>query len=206
MLHLMKLVVLLGGLLYNCCEAVPIVADPGSLVFHTGAADEGAPFFVLAGDSTTAVNGGWGDGLIHTLRVAHNGQNLGQSGATTVSFRNGGNWDKVLRQVRSGPPLSGRDTKADRAFFVLAGDSTTAKQSDGGGGWGDGFLRSLQPPSSGINLGHNGATTVSYRSGGDWGKATAEARKNGGAVYVTIQVRPSTNILDPFAQTITVVW
>src|ERR1700761_1121503 len=34
------------------------------------------------------------------------------------------------------------------AYFVLAGDSTTAKQSDGGGGWGNGFLATLQAPAA----------------------------------------------------------
>lgn len=40
------------------------------------------------------------------------------------------------------------------AYFVLAGDSTTATQSSGGGGWGDGFLNlTLNCGSSGVNLG-----------------------------------------------------
>jgi hypothetical protein len=198
MLHRMKLVVLLGALLHIGCESAPLASEPDNLVFHAGPSDEGTPLFVLAGDSTTAVNGGWGDGFIHTLRESNRGQNLGQSGATTVSFRNSGNWDRVMRPVHSVSSLQERDAKANKAFFVLAGDSTTAKQSDGGGGWGDGFLRSLQPPSGGTNLGHNGATTVSYRSGGDWGKVVAEAKKNGGAAYVTIQVRTHPNVLDFF--------
>lgn len=37
-------------------------------------------------------------------------------------------------------------------FFVLAGDSTTAVQSEGGGGWGDGFLSFLRAPAAGANL------------------------------------------------------
>lgn len=37
-------------------------------------------------------------------------------------------------------------------FFVLAGDSTTAVQSAGGGGWGNGFLSFLRAPAGGKNL------------------------------------------------------
>ncbi|PNS14787.1 hypothetical protein CAC42_2016 [Sphaceloma murrayae] len=61
--------------------------------------------------------------------------------------------------------------------FFLAGDSTTATQSPGGGGWGDGFLNTtLVSGAQGKNFGHNGATTVSFRSGGDWASVLAAAR------------------------------
>lgn len=54
-------------------------------------------------------------------------------------------------------------------FFLLAGDSTTATQSSNGGGWGDGSInKTLFQGTKGRNFGHNGATTVSYRAGGDW--------------------------------------
>ncbi|KAK7911232.1 hypothetical protein PG985_013713 [Apiospora marii] len=57
--------------------------------------------------------------------------------------------------------------------FILAGDSTTAVQSAGGGGWGKGFLSFLRaPPAWGVNKGHNGATTVSFVQGGDWANVT----------------------------------
>ncbi|KAH8198568.1 hypothetical protein TruAng_007249 [Truncatella angustata] len=56
--------------------------------------------------------------------------------------------------------------------FILAGDSTTAVQSAGGGGWGNGFLSFLISPAWGINKGHNGATTVSFVNGGDWATVT----------------------------------
>lgn len=52
--------------------------------------------------------------------------------------------------------------------FFLAGDSMTAVQSIDGGGYGTGFLSFLSPPATGINYGHNGATTVSFVEGGDW--------------------------------------
>jgi len=84
------------------------------------------------------------------------------------------------------------DTKVP-AFF-LAGDSTTAIQLSNdethGGGWGNGFLALLKPPAWGINYGHNGATTASFVSMGDWGQVMADV-KNRTAKYscfVTIQV------------------
>lgn len=59
-------------------------------------------YVVLAGDSTTAVDGGWGDGFLETtLREPAAGKNLGHSGATTVSFREGGDWAAVLDEVKS---------------------------------------------------------------------------------------------------------
>lgn len=82
------------------------------------------------------------------------------------------------------------------AYFVLAGDSTTAVQASGGGGWGDGFLNhTLRSPATGENLGHNGATTVSFREGGDWAHALelVEEHEKWWDVFVTIQVRG-----DPF--------
>ncbi|GME61414.1 Lipase GDSL [Neofusicoccum parvum] len=82
-------------------------------------------------------------------------------------------------------------TAADKpAAFFLAGDSTTAVQSTGGGGWGNGFLNTtLQSGATGKNYGHNGATTVSFREGGDWATVLS-AVKNAKAdytPYVTIQ-------------------
>ncbi|EME87763.1 carbohydrate esterase family 12 protein [Pseudocercospora fijiensis CIRAD86] len=63
---------------------------------------EKPPFFLLAGDSTTAVGGGWGDGFLNTtLKAPASGLNYGHSGATTVSFRAGGDWAKVLGQIES---------------------------------------------------------------------------------------------------------
>jgi lysophospholipase L1-like esterase len=75
-------------------------------------------------------------------------------------------------------------------FFALAGDSTTATQSTGGGGWGDGFLNTtLTALASGKNFGHNGATTVSFRSGGDWASVLLTAKTASAKYdpYVTIQ-------------------
>jgi hypothetical protein len=83
--------------------------------------------------------------------------------------------------------------KGKPAYFVLAGDSTTAPN----GGWGDGFLNTtLRSPASGINLGHSGATTVSFREGGDWAAVLEQVKTHTEThhVFVTIQVsRKSTN-------------
>ncbi|KAI1313346.1 SGNH hydrolase-type esterase domain-containing protein [Xylaria venustula] len=73
--------------------------------------------------------------------------------------------------------------------FILAGDSTTAIQSANGGGWGTGFLSFLKTPAIGINKGHNGATTASFVSGGDWGVVEELVSNNTAAgyeVYVTV--------------------
>jgi hypothetical protein len=73
------------------------------------------------------------------------------------------------------------------AYFVLAGDSTTAPD----GGWGDGFLSTaVREPAGGINLGHSGATTVSFRNGGDWNTVIEEVKNHTKShkVFVTIQV------------------
>lgn len=72
-------------------------------------------------------------------------------------------------------------------YWVLAGDSTTATN----GGWGDAFLSTtVAEGSSGKNYGHSGATTKSFRAGGDWAAVVDDvgAHKNDYRVYVTIQV------------------
>ncbi|OCL08359.1 carbohydrate esterase family 12 protein [Glonium stellatum] len=80
--------------------------------------------------------------------------------------------------------------RAVLVYFLLAGDSTTAIQSTGGGGWRNGFLNyTLKSGSSGHNYGHNGATTASFRSGGDWATVLSQvaSHKSSYNVYVTIQ-------------------
>ncbi|KAL0943488.1 GDSL-like Lipase/Acylhydrolase [Colletotrichum truncatum] len=84
---------------------------------------------------------------------------------------------------------SSEPRQAKPPAFFLAGDSTTAVQSTGGGGWGDGFLASLKKPAFGTNYGRNGRTTVDYVSQGHWAtvkKAVQDNAKNFD-VYVTIQ-------------------
>jgi hypothetical protein len=57
-------------------------------------------YWLLAGDSTTAPNGGWGDGyLATTVAPGSSGHNYGHSGATTASFRAGGDWTKLVKDI-----------------------------------------------------------------------------------------------------------
>jgi lysophospholipase L1-like esterase len=75
-------------------------------------------------------------------------------------------------------------------IFLLAGDSTTAIQSSGGGGWGDGFLNTtLFNGECETNYGHDGATTVSFRAGGDWDNVLERALNSSSHYdpYITIQ-------------------
>lgn len=61
---------------------------------------DGSVYWLLAGDSTTATNGGWGDGfLATTVAEGSSGTNYGHSGATTKSFRAGGDWSEVIGEV-----------------------------------------------------------------------------------------------------------
>lgn len=92
----------------------------------------------------------------------------------------------ALADAKPCPPCSPKPPA-----FILAGDSTTAVQSAGGGGWGNGFLSFLRaPPAWGVNKGHNGATTVSFVQGGDWANVTRlidEKNAEGFQVWVTVQ-------------------
>lgn len=79
-----------------------------------------------------------------------------------------------------------RPNAANPVYWLLAGDSTTAPD----GGWGDGFLATtVASASSGHNYGHSGATTASFRAGGDWSKVIKDigTYKNKYNIYVTIQ-------------------
>ncbi|CAL3966998.1 unnamed protein product [Diplocarpon coronariae] len=73
--------------------------------------------------------------------------------------------------------------------FLLAGDSTTAKTTATGGGWGDGFLSTLVGGATGVNFGRNGATTESFVANGVWAKVIDEIKKQKAAYtpYVTLQ-------------------
>ncbi|KAF2164013.1 carbohydrate esterase family 12 protein [Zasmidium cellare ATCC 36951] len=84
-------------------RTLSILASTFSLVFSSPLSSRQSPkvpFFLLVGDSTTAIGGGWGDGFLnHTLKAPASGLNYGHSGATTVSFRAGGDWATVLSQI-----------------------------------------------------------------------------------------------------------
>lgn len=87
--------------------------------------------------------------------------------------------------------LSNLDNAAIKPiYWLLAGDSTTATS----GGWGDAFLsNTVAKGSLGKNYGRSGATTVSFRAGGDWARVTEDLStyKQDYRVYVTIQVNTS---------------
>lgn len=93
-----------------------LLAGLATTLFASPISSANPPAFILAGDSTTAVQnaaltgGGWGDGFIATLRNGAGGINYGHNGATTVSFVNGGDWAKVLASVAK--------YKADYTTFV----------------------------------------------------------------------------------------
>tara|TARA_R110002003_G_scaffold251_4_gene17794 strand:- start:2650 stop:2970 length:321 start_codon:yes stop_codon:yes gene_type:complete len=58
-------------------------------------------YWLLAGDSTTAPAGGWGDAFLSTTVAAGSSDyNWAKSGATTKSFRDGGYWTSVINDVK----------------------------------------------------------------------------------------------------------
>ncbi|PBP28150.1 putative gdsl-like lipase acylhydrolase protein [Diplocarpon rosae] len=59
-----------------------------------------APAFIMAGDSTVGKSKGCGDGFLKTLINGATGVNLGRNGATTDSFMSGGDWTKVIDEVK----------------------------------------------------------------------------------------------------------
>lgn len=95
-----------------------------------------------------------------------------------------------IAALATASPVSLEKEVAKPPAFFLAGDSTTAPLSESGGGWGNGFLGTLKGGAIGTNYGHNGATTVSFVSGGDWATVIAAVKKNVAKYtpYVTIQV------------------
>lgn len=87
-------------------------------------------------------------------------------------------------------PTTSFDRTIKPVYWLLAGDSTTAPA----GGWGDAFLATtVTNGSSGHNYGHSGATTKSFRDGGDWRDVITDigTHKEDYRVYVTIQVSPT---------------
>lgn len=78
--------------------------------------------------------------------------------------------------------------------WFLAGDSTTALQSENGGGWGAGFLSFVNTCTTSTDYAVDGATTISFVADGYWaevlnavGNATTEGDFE---PFVTIQVLP----------------
>ncbi|KAL2157893.1 hypothetical protein VTH06DRAFT_4947 [Thermothelomyces fergusii] len=88
------------------------LASSALLVVSAAARQAKPAAFFLAGDSTTATDGGWGDGFVALLRNGAVGQNRGHSGATTASFVAGGDWAAVL-------DLVGRHTAAYDCYVTI---------------------------------------------------------------------------------------
>lgn len=68
------------------------------------------PAFFLAGDSTAAINGGWGNGFLSFILPKPGqpgglgpawGVNLARSGRTTASFVSSGDWGKVISNLKN---------------------------------------------------------------------------------------------------------
>lgn len=78
----------------------PVVAA-GVLRRQDGCESGKPPAFFLSGDSTVAVDGGWGDGFLTYPREGAFGTNFGKSGATTVSFVEGGYWAELISSVEA---------------------------------------------------------------------------------------------------------
>jgi hypothetical protein len=74
--------------------SLPVDYRPG------GGRGRKAPAFFLAGDSTTALDGGWGNGLLAPLIAPARGVNIGQSGATTASYIAAGNWTNITTHLK----------------------------------------------------------------------------------------------------------
>ncbi|KAF2397979.1 SGNH hydrolase [Trichodelitschia bisporula] len=87
------LTLLLSALLPAVSLAAPLPALTTQAANH--------PHFLLAGDSTTAPGGGWGNSFLSLLVPPATGTNHARNGQTTVSFRKGGNWDKVLSELKT---------------------------------------------------------------------------------------------------------
>lgn len=84
------------SIIYNLLAPV---AAAGLIRRQDGCESGKPPAFFLAGDSTVAVDGGWGDGFLTYPREGAIGTNFGKSGATTVSFVEGGYWGDLISSV-----------------------------------------------------------------------------------------------------------
>ncbi|KAI0860353.1 SGNH hydrolase-type esterase domain-containing protein [Xylaria cubensis] len=82
-----------------CVLATTTTVTAASIPINRRGAEK-PPVFFLAGDSTTAVDGGWGNGLLATLIEPAWGINFGLSGATTKSFVDRGYWANVTTHLK----------------------------------------------------------------------------------------------------------
>jgi hypothetical protein len=81
--------VLLPSLLFSAVLASPTLNRAAKPIY-----------WLLAGDSTTASNTGWGDSFLSsTLAGGASGDNYGHGGASTATFRSAGDWAKVIKAI-----------------------------------------------------------------------------------------------------------
>jgi lysophospholipase L1-like esterase len=83
----------------KCSQIVLSLALLGTALSVPSSSIGKPPYFILAGDSTTASEGGWGDALLSYLIDPADGTNPAKNGATTVSFRDEGLWDQALKNI-----------------------------------------------------------------------------------------------------------
>jgi hypothetical protein len=83
---------------FSILALLPVaIAAPAALV----APNAKPVYWLLAGDSTTAPGGGWGDAFLSTtVAPGSAGQNWGKSGRTTKSFRDDGYWTSVINGIK----------------------------------------------------------------------------------------------------------
>lgn len=59
------------------------------------------PYLLLIGDSTVAVDGGWGNGFLSYVKDPAKSENRGVSGRTTVSWKADGRWEDLIASVEA---------------------------------------------------------------------------------------------------------
>ncbi|ETS84964.1 hypothetical protein PFICI_02989 [Pestalotiopsis fici W106-1] len=82
---------------FTCLSVLPALLNLAAGISIKRASKD--PYFLLIGDSTVAVNGGWGDGFLSYLRNGAEGENRGKSGSTTASWKANGRWADLLTTV-----------------------------------------------------------------------------------------------------------
>ncbi|RYC65162.1 hypothetical protein CHU98_g1032 [Xylaria longipes] len=93
-------------------QALPFLLPVASAAYIPQTRDSAPPAFILAGDSTTAVQssdgGGWGTGFLSFVVPPATGVDKGHNGFTTVSFVQQGDWG-VVQGLASQYQGSGND-------------------------------------------------------------------------------------------------
>jgi lysophospholipase L1-like esterase len=138
-------------------QAVLAAASP-----HTLRAEKPV-HWLLAGDSTTAPGGGWGDGFLSTtVAPGSSGFNHARGGTTTASFRAGGDWGRVIKDI-------GTNKAAKRVYVTIQVKKLPQT--------------TLPRPANAVKFGHNdqkptsGVTLAAYKT--NLAAFAAEAKKAG---------------------------